>query len=263
MRRLRPARENLIVDSEKADHASRNAADRFQRAKSYVALKELSSLLHGGELLGQVMAHHAKIDSRFGLDGIRGRAQLIDDCSEKADIAKFFFAIRLEKLFDGLQERLHPFGQRTRVLEVLRQSKQRFRRGDEASENSSAIAFYFIMGKDAFEEILLITCHGITKQQSAKSVTPGIGVQRGQAATSSVSRVDPPTDGGLFDPIANQREIFITELKPGSESARAKQGENLGRGVAAAGQIQKSKEGVDRQALASRMTIRQGVGDAH
>src|ERR1022692_3691759 len=120
LRRLRPARKGLIVDSEKADHASRNAADRFQRAKGHVPLKELSSLLHGRELLGQVMTHYAKIDVRSGVGGIPERSQLIDGCSQKADIPKFFFAGRVEKLFDCLQERFDPVSQRARVLEVLR-----------------------------------------------------------------------------------------------------------------------------------------------
>ena len=120
MSRLRPAREDLIVDSEKADHASRNAADRFERAKSYVALKELPSLFHGGELLGQVVTHHAKIDLRSGIGGIRHRAQLIDDRSEETDIAELFVASWFEKLLDHFQERLHPLGQRTGVFEALR-----------------------------------------------------------------------------------------------------------------------------------------------
>ena len=85
-----------------------------------MALKELSALLHGGELLRQVVTHHAKIDRRSGLEGIRDRAQLIDDGSEETDIAPFFFATWFKKLFDRFQERFHPLGQRTRVLEVLR-----------------------------------------------------------------------------------------------------------------------------------------------
>ena len=85
-----------------------------------MTLKELSSLFHGGELISQVLPHDAKIDLRSALAGIRDRAQLIDDCSEEADIAKLFLSHWLQELFDRLEERLYPVGQRTRVLEVLR-----------------------------------------------------------------------------------------------------------------------------------------------
>ena len=100
MRGLRPARKDLIVDSEETDHAGRNAADRFQRAKGHAALKEISALLHGRELLGEVMTHHAKIDVRFGVRGLAKRSQPVDAHSQEADIPKLIFADWVEKLLD-------------------------------------------------------------------------------------------------------------------------------------------------------------------
>src|SRR5450432_400775 len=105
------------------------------------------------------------------------------------------------------------------------------------------------MREDTFEEVLAFTWHRITKEQALKPVTPRIGLQRGQAYPSPVDRVDTPADRGFFNPIADQREIFIIEVKPVPENARAKQSEDLRRGVAAARQIQKRQERVDWQAL--------------
>jgi hypothetical protein len=67
--------------------------------------------------------------------------------------------------------------------------------------------------QDAFEKILACAFHGITKEQTAKSMTPRIGVQTRQTQPFSIVSVDAPPDRGVLDPIANQGEMFILEPK--------------------------------------------------